>query len=358
MLFIAGTLGRGGAERQLYYQATTLVAAGAHPTVFAFTRGEAWEAPLVEAGVEVRSLPFEVGRRARLEELVGAARSLRPHVVQSAHFYTNLYAVAAARACRAPSIGAVRNDAVWSVRSMPRALGWLSLRAPGVVAVNSRRAFAQAEAFGVSTERLVLLPNAVDTDRFVPTDRNQVAGPVRLLTVARLEAAKRVDRLLRAVAQCRDVLGSGVVEATVVGSGSKRAELVALARALALDGTVRFVDAVDDVESRYRDADLFVLTSDVEGLPNVVLEAFAAGLPAVATDVGGVAEVVQPGVNGALVDADDDDALAAAILELVRDSERRRTWGRTARDLVLRERSLKAVPGQLAKMYARAMRER
>jgi glycosyltransferase involved in cell wall biosynthesis len=96
----------------------------------------------------------------------------------------------------------------------------------------------------------------------------------------------------------------------ICGQGSLLGELLALTESLGLADRVRFLGVRDDIPTLMSAADGFALSSDLEGLPLVLLQASAAGLPIVATDVGGNGEVVEPGVNGALVKAGDPESFA------------------------------------------------
>lgn len=136
----------------------------------------------------------------------------------------------------------------------------------------------------------------------------------KLITVCRLTGWKGVDGLIQALPALSDV---GLV---VVGDGPLYAELVALAQALGVETRVRFVGTVpgEQVPAYLRACDVFVLNSTYEGLPHVLLEAAAAGLPVIATAVGGTPEVLQDGPSaGQLVPPGDPDALKAAILSWI-----------------------------------------
>jgi len=135
----------------------------------------------------------------------------------------------------------------------------------------------------------------------------------RLITVCRLTTWKGVDGLIEAVA------GLPQVGLVIVGDGPEWARLDGLAQKLGVTGRVHFAGRVSQerVYAYLRACDLFVLNSSYEGLPHVVLEALAAGLPVVATNVGGIPEAVADGVNGRLVAVGDTAALQAALVEML-----------------------------------------
>ena len=141
-----------------------------------------------------------------------------------------------------------------------------------------------------------------------------------LIFVGRLAPIKRVDLLLRAVALLREIRPEA--SALIVGDGAERANLEALSRQLRLEGAVTFVGQRADVERWLRRARVFVLPSDSEGLSLSLMEAMAAGLAPVVSHVGELAELVEDGVSGYLVQGRTPEAFAAKIGELLADPAR------------------------------------
>ena len=141
----------------------------------------------------------------------------------------------------------------------------------------------------------------------------------KVVTVCRLTGWKGVDGLIDALTGLPDC---GLV---VIGDGPLRAELEAQARRVGVAASVLFAGTVprEEVSAYLRACDVFVLNSTYEGFPHVLLEALAAGLPVVATDVGGSGEIVQDGLNGCLVPPRDPQALRRAIRGILDNSEAR-----------------------------------
>ena len=163
--------------------------------------------------------------------------------------------------------------------------------------------------------RMHIVGNVIDTRLFAPpaAGRRHHDEPVRLLAVALLSDKKGLAVLLDALAR-RAADGRPPVTLDVVGDGPERPALDARARDLGLDGAVRFhgLESRDAVARRMAESDLFVLPSHVETFAVALVEALAAGLPVVATDVGVASEVVDERA-GIIVPAGDADALAAGI---------------------------------------------
>ncbi|MCJ7811413.1 MAG: glycosyltransferase family 4 protein, partial [Dehalococcoidia bacterium] len=144
---------------------------------------------------------------------------------------------------------------------------------------------------------------------------------------------KTLDILLTAMPR---ILRRHSVELRIIGTGPRLEEYAALARKLGIEEEVHFLGFVDPSEmgAHYGRADLFVLPSRMENFPLVILEAMASGLPVVATDVGGVPELVEHGETGLLVPPNDPDALADAINDLLDDPDEMEQMGARGRQLV------------------------
>jgi glycosyltransferase involved in cell wall biosynthesis len=120
----------------------------------------------------------------------------------------------------------------------------------------------------------------------------------------------------------------------------------------------RFTGARSDVPSLLGISDLFLLTSDFEGLPLTLLEALAMQVPAVATDVDGTAEVLGGGEGGVLVPPGDPPAMAGAVMALLHDADRRQAMGRQGRELVERKYGIVAVNDQVDDVYRAVLQRR
>jgi glycosyltransferase involved in cell wall biosynthesis len=328
---VAGTLGQGGAEKQLVYMARALRDSGAEVRVYCLTRGEYYESALAENGLA----PEWIGRFAsppmRTLALAAALRRFHPDIVQSAHFYTNLYVAMAARLVGAISIGAARNDVLHEVRYNGRWGHWL-LRAPLALIVNSSAAGDNARALG-RKEPVHVLPNVIDLATFdaASTAKPRPANdPLVVFGVGTFVPQKRFDIFLRVIAAAR---GEGArVRGVLAGDGPERAALEALATSLGLGSdAISFVGRRNDIPALLRDADVFMLTSDHEGFPNVVLEAMAASLPVLCTATGDARAIVDQGATGYVTELGDAAGLTEHLIALSRAGDARRRLGEAGR---------------------------
>src|ERR1051325_449454 len=200
--YLAGTLGQGGAERQLFYAVQALIQGGAAVRVLSFGQGEFWETPIKKLGAAVKSVGAGGSRLSRLFRIIKELKNDPADILQAQHFYTNAYVSLAAAALRSTSIGALRSNGRFELRESGRIGGRINLRLPRVLAANSQCSIRYAIALGVPASRLHFLPNVVDTERFKPAARPP-AGPATLLAVGRLTREKRFDRFLLLLHQLR-----------------------------------------------------------------------------------------------------------------------------------------------------------
>ncbi|MFN8060900.1 MAG: glycosyltransferase [Vicinamibacterales bacterium] len=353
--FVVGTLGQGGAERQLFYVARALVSSGARVRVLTLARGEFWEPRLRDAGAAVVWVGKATSRLARLVAVYRDLRAHRPHVVHSFHFYTNLYAGLAGRVAGVPDIGAIRSNGASDIASVGGVLARLCLRLPRTLVANSASAIRYLEAAGVPPSRLRLLANVIDTDQFADVAPHAPGGVFALAAIGRLGPEKRFDRMLRIVAALKRAVPRAV-HLTIAGGGPLRADLEGLVDALDLGADVTFTGPVADVRPILASAHCLLLTSDWEGTPNVILEAMALGRAVVATDVGGVTALVENGRTGFVCAPADESALVGALSDFARDDALSARFGREGRVVVDQRYSLRSLPDSLASLYSSALR--
>ncbi len=175
------------------------------------------------------------------------------------------------------------------------------------------------EEFRLSSGKTTVVLNGVDGHYFCPAERPStlkrelgIATSDRLLLdVGRLAPEKRVDVLLEALLRLRQE--GERITCLIAGEGGEEQKLRHQAEKSGVAPYVRFLGFHRDLRPYYRGADLLVLPSRTEGLPTVLLEAMACGVPCVATRVGGVPEVITDGVDGWLVEAGSAGALAEGI---------------------------------------------
>jgi glycosyltransferase involved in cell wall biosynthesis len=199
-----------------------------------------------------------------------------------------------------------------------------------------------ARKTGVAPEKILVRHNSIRPMPLVAASDVQslktrfgIATDERMvLTIGRLSLEKAHLDLLKAYKRLRDTNPEMSSKLIIVGDGPERGGLQAAAEDYGIKEFVIFTGQIADVQLFYATADLFVLPSHSEGSPNVLLEAMAANLPIVATDVGGVAEIVENNESALLVPPNDPDALATAIVRVLTDNELRQRLTTNASMLV------------------------
>jgi len=158
-----------------------------------------------------------------------------------------------------------------------------------------------------------------------------------LLCVGRLSREKGHADLIQAFPKMRELAGDSLLRMILVGEGPERSRIEELCRSLNVSDGVILAGQQDDIDPYYGIADVFLLPSVSEGCPNVLLEAMAAGVPVVATGVGGVPEVVKSGRDAILVKKHDCAGLASATAQLLRDQQLRDRLVSCASEIVSRK---------------------
>jgi len=154
-------------------------------------------------------------------------------------------------------------------------------------------------------------------------------SPPKLIMVARFDAPKNQEILLRALAAIKDQAW----QLDFVGDGPSKKQAENLASNLGVANKVRFLGAREDVPFLLSSSQLFVLTSNWEGLPLSIIEAMRAGLPIISSDVGGCKELVKDGMNGFLIGSKDQNTLTDKLLVLLKDANKRVMFGKKSREI-------------------------
>ncbi len=331
ILYVITELDPGGAEKALFHLVTRLDREQFEPEVASLMGDGVVGEWLEREGVAVHklhasacSLPLAGVKLWRI------MRRGQFDVVHTFLFHANVLGRLCARLARVPRV--VSSVRVEEPRGSHRLLNRLMWRlADQFVCVSESTKQFFCERCRVPGERVAAIANGVDTDTFTPRSDSlgPIEEPVRIVSVGRLDPQKGYDVLIDAARICaqRDI----VFQITIAGEGPDRAALQRRIAASGLAETVTLMGRSDDVPALLRSADLFVSASRWEGMPNAVLEAMAAGLPVVATSVGGTPELVVQGETGLLVPADDAQALADALTDLAIERGKRASWGKAGR---------------------------
>ncbi|MGQ5522106.1 TIGR03088 family PEP-CTERM/XrtA system glycosyltransferase [Chitinimonas sp. PSY-7] len=214
---------------------------------------------------------------------------------------------------------------------------------------------------GVPTAKVTQIYNGVDAGKFLPaTHRKAIEGcpftdPAHYLvgTVGRMQTVKDQTNLAKAFIRVLQKVPAlkARLRLVLVGDGPLREQVIAMLTKAGVADLAWLPGGRSDVADILQGLDCFVLPSLAEGVSNTILEAMASGLPVIATEVGGNAELLEPGESGFLVPAADPESLANAILHYARSPDEGHAAGRHGRQLIERRFSLEAMVGRYQQLY-------
>lgn len=347
--FLTG-FGLGGSERQVVRLVGGLARSGLEVHLACFRK----EGPLLQevAGHPCEEFPIASFRRpVAIARQIAFARHLRRHdfdVVHATGLHANVFVVPAARLVGVPAVIASIRDLGDPWTPLERRVQRAACRFAHETLVNSQAVAARLEQEGYDPSALTVIHNAVaPPPAIVPPPSAAAYDPLHeelgvppgapvVGVVARMVRVKGIQYFLEAAARlaprfpsARFVLVGGPIPGSEIRNGSTyEDELRRLVEARGLQDRVIFAGDRTDAERLLRRFTVFVLPSLSEGLPNALLEALAAGVPAVATRVGGSPEIVEDGLSGLLVPPRDAGGLAHAIGRLLADPRLARRLGR------------------------------
>ena len=317
-------------------------------------------APAAEAlGARVMSVGKRPGLRpATIGRLAAAFRTLGPGVIHTHQVGALAYAGPAAKLGGGAPVVHTEHGKHYAGRLRTRLLGRMAGRFAARFCCVSGDVAAEAEACRiVPRSKIHVVPNGIDTDRFATAgDPAAVRAMLEVPpeaplvgTVGRLNEVKRQDRLIRGFARA---LGRAPdAHLVLVGDGPLMMDFRSLAEGLGIASRVHFAGYQAEPERFLGAMDVFALTSRSEGMPLAVLEAWASGVPVVASRVGGLPEMIDDGRTGLLVDAEDEGALASAIVGLVADPDSARRIGAAGRELARARYDVRTMSGAYDRHY-------
>ena len=315
--------------------------------------------------VAIHELHWRGGNDPRLAlRLAGLLRRTRPHIVHTRNAEPFFYGFAGAKLARAQALVHSEHGRKFDDRPSRFAVQrWMSRHTDAIFAVSGQLKDDLVKHIGMPEASVEVLHNGVDLSRFNVAERANAQTSARdalrrewgvpdgvlvVGSVGRLAAVKNYGLLVRAVAS------SGLdVHLVFAGEGPERATLTALAESLGIASRVHLLGHCNDVDRVLGAFDVFVLPSFSEGMSNTLLEAMAAGVPPVASAVGGNGEIVRDGVDGRLFASDDEAGLAACLVALCRDDALRARLAAAARERVHSAFDIRSMIERYEQLYER-----
>ncbi len=367
VMFIITSLAYGGAETQLVNLATKLKCRGWDVRVVSMLPPQAFVEELKNADIPLATLNMRrgVADPRAVFRLLKILREWKPDIVHSHMVHANLLARVVRIFCKIPVL-------ISTAHSIDEGGRWREIAyrlTDPLVDLTTNVSRAAVERYirvgAAPKNKIMFMPNGIDTAKFKP---NKAAGQ-RLrnelgvdnyfvwLAVGRFEEAKDYPNMLRAFKMI--VSKKSNVVLLLVGQGSLMEEVKKLASELKLEDKVRFLGVRRDVLDLMNAADAYVMSSAWEGMPMVLLEACACGLPIVATDVGGNSEVVLNDKTGFIVPPYNPEALAQAMEKMMAlPQEKRLEMGKAGRAYIEANYSLEHVVDQWVALYKELLTKR
>jgi glycosyltransferase involved in cell wall biosynthesis len=361
ILFLSTSMGMGGADSQLLSAAHGMRSRGHEVPIVSLTQLGPMGLEAQRAGIPTESLEMRRGvpDPRGLVRLVRLVRAWRPDVLHSHMVHANLMARVLRLITPVPVMVSTIHNIYEGGRLRMAAYRLTNALVDHVTIVSQAAADRFVRERIVPESLLTVIPNGVDTEQFrrIPREVGHslrhslgLEGEFVWLAVGRFEIAKDYPNMLRGFARVRERFPQAVL--LLVGRGSLQSETERLAQSLGLGNGVRFLGVRDDVVQVMSAADGYVMSSAWEGMPMVLLEAAAAGLPIVTTRVGGNHEVVRDGESGFVVPPRDHEALGRAMLQLMELSEtQRRSMGDRGREVIRAHYGLNRVVERWEELY-------
>lgn len=315
--------------------------------------------------LDKRGLPFHNLKRTKRRRVMGpflpafALRRLKIDLLHVHHIPLLMAIMPAAKLAGIHSV-VFTEHAKFSIsrsQKLQKACRTLGVSVDSFTTVSSDLKSYFVNELGIPAEAIAVVHNGVDTTRFFPGDRSEAiesllpvdfTGKV-LMTVGRLSEAKDHITLLSAVEILRKKGTNPYL--IIVGDGELRQVIMREIEERRLSSCVRMAGRRSDIDQLLPGTDVFILSSKREGLPIAALEAMSAGLPVVATSVGGVPEAIRDEFNGLLVPPGDPMALAEAINRVCKDKALATGLGRNARKVIEEKFSLDKIAEKYSDIY-------
>ncbi len=337
VLQIIPSLDRAGAEKQFAFLCAGLPRDEFEVHACALTRSGPYAAELSNSDIPLwliekkwKADPLAYRRLVRL------IRKLKPDVVQTWLFAANAYGRMAALQCRVQAIiGSEQCADPWKRGYQLHIDRWLGRRTSKIV-VNGRGVKAFYTSRGVAPSKFVLIENGIESHRPSDVSRSELFESLGLPTDARIVAAvgrlwpqKRIRDAIWTAELLKNVRDD--VHFLIIGDGPQRRALERFRDNVQIDDRVHFLGHREDVPRMIEHFDLFWQTSGYEGMPNSIMEAMAAGVPVIATDIPGNNDLVRDGVTGYLAPVGDTAEFARKTNKLLDDRQLAATMGEAAR---------------------------
>lgn len=358
IVFITGQLGLGGAEKQLFLLASQLRDQNWDVSIITLSpeTNNYYQFPLLQKGIEIFGIPLNSSRIVRLVKIIGYLKRKKPSIVHSWCMFTNLYAVIGGRLGNISKImGSERANENLTISEMGKFKYNLNLIGLSCLVTNNHKA-ADMLLLSHPNVKTFVVPNGI-TIPVMPKSRaecrQKLGIPLDAIViggVGRLEARKNFTLFIEIASKLAQQQPN--IFFAIFGDGPERQQLEKLAGTLLPPNSWKFFGHLPNVDTFFSVFDVFCYTSlPFEGMPNVIMEAAAAGVPVVASAVDEVPVLVEDEKTGYLVKNSDPDAFVERILSLIEDKKRCKLLGEAGRYRMQALFSVSSMATQMTNIY-------
>jgi glycosyltransferase involved in cell wall biosynthesis len=371
VLHIIDHMGAGGAQTQLARMLPLLARNQFHPQVICLRGMTPLAQTLINQGIPVTALDLPRWSLRQYSALVQLMSDIRPTIVHTHLIAAEVLGRIAARQCAVPCV--ITHDHLGVMYDLATTPGpvmvlrrfvdrWLTRQTDRWIALSEQARSYAIQAHHAQPHQVVTIANGIDPMPYMLAhqQRERMRAALGLATeqlvvicIGRLIASKGQADLLYAVANLRAICPN--IALLIVGSGPEQQSLTKRAEHIGIADIVHILGARTDIAELLAAADIFVLPSYSEAFSVAIIEAMAAGLPVVATSVGGAPEQLAGGTCGILVPPGNQQCLAATILQLANDSNQRQMLGQAARERVLQCYTIEQTIHQIEMVYRGAI---
>lgn len=281
-----------------------------------------------------------------ISKLKKIINQFKPDVIQT-HLYTVSYVLFAAPR-NIIKYHTVHNIAQREATGMRRIINFFAFHYGNFIPIAISQYCAETirSVYHLKRNEFPCIENGVDLEKyyFKPIPHQGI----KFINVGRLQPQKNQELLIKAFSKIHEKAPNTILQ--IVGAGELQSELKELTISLGIDQYVEFAGQCSDILMRLNSSDIFIQTSDFEGLPISLLESMACGLPIVATRAGGTIDVVCDGVNGFLVDIRDEKSIVDKSLKLINDVDLRKKMSKNSRELI-KKYSIEVCAKNYEKLY-------
>lgn len=357
LCYIIGQLNKAGAEKQLYYLANSISKEKFTPVVVSLSQYGFWSEEIKKLNIQLIEIPRKKHKEfSRLLRLIKVLKTIKPQIIHTFLFPANTYGRIAGIITRIPII-------ISSERNLPE-IGkdkklWqicvdriLSFFTHGIICNSYKAANVLTKKYFLNRNKVFTIYNGIDGTIFFRN--NAISGskiaPSVIGTVGRLYRQKNYKLFLDMAKLILNMSGNRNIKFLIVGDGPLMNELKQYSHDLGIEKSVFFAGERTDITELLKGMDVFVMTSLYEGLSNAIMEAMAAGLPVVATDVGGNSELVINGETGFLCKLDARE-LAEKVNYLINNKEEARKMGEKGKKRIISEFSIEKMVRETENVY-------